>query len=253
MLTAPFVRTAATTVRALFRQAADLALPPQCISCQKPLAATGALCSVCWAAIDFIEAPYCAVSGLPLSGDAIDGIRPDVAANPPPYARARAALRYTDASAPLILRFKYADRLDAASTFAAWMARAGADVLERADFILPVPLHRWRLMARRYNQSAELARHLAGVSGVPFAPHILTRTRATRPQVGLSGEARRRNVAGAFRVAPALRGLMAGKAVVLVDDVLTTGATIEACTQALLAAGAAEVRVLTLARVVQGA
>ncbi|MGV8998055.1 MAG: ComF family protein [Parvibaculaceae bacterium] len=150
MLTATLRRTA-TTLRTLLRQAADIALPPQCIACGKPLSATGALCSVCWLAVDFIEAPFCDVSGLPLSTDAVDGIRPDAAANPPPYARARAALRYSDASASLILRFKYADRLDAAASFAGWMARAGADVLEGADFIVPVPLHHWRLMARRYN------------------------------------------------------------------------------------------------------
>ncbi len=160
-------------------------------------------------------------------------------------------MRYSDASAPLILRFKYADRLEAASTYASWMARAGGDVLQGADLIVPVPLHRWRLMARRYNQSAELGRHLSRNTGIVSAPHLLARTRATRPQVGLSGDARRRNVAGAFRVRPAAAGRIAGKTVVLVDDVLTTGATIEACTHALLAAGAAEVRVLMLARVVQ--
>ena len=246
------LQAAATTFRALLRQAADLALPPQCIACRKPLSTTGALCALCWSAIDFIEAPYCEISGLPLGTENVGGIRPDVAANPPPYARARAALVYTDASAPLILRFKYADRLEAASTYAGWMARAGADVLGGADLILPVPLHRWRLMARRYNQSAELARHLARHEGVPFAPHLLARTRATRPQVGLSGDARRRNVAGAFRARPAAAARIAGKTIVLVDDVLTTGATIEACTHALLTAGAREVRVLTLARVVQG-
>ncbi|MDO8288031.1 MAG: ComF family protein [Parvibaculum sp.] len=245
------------TFRVLAAKAGDLALPPQCFSCGGSIAQTGALCSTCWSALDFIEAPLCAVSGLPLGSDFSDIddaplIRPEVAANPPPYAKARAVMRYTEASAPLILRFKYADHLEAAPAFAQWMTRAGADVLKGADFIMPVPLHRWRLMARRYNQSAELGRHIAKLSGVPFAGHWLARVRATRPQVGLSGDARRRNVAGAFRVSRRAGPALKGKTVVLIDDVMTTGATIEACTHALKAAGARELRVLTLARVVQG-
>jgi ComF family protein len=165
---------------------------------------------------------------------------------------ARAVMRYSDASAQLVHQFKYADRLEAAPAFGRWMARAGAALLKDADLIAPVPLHRRRLFSRRFNQSAELARQVARLSGVPFVPDLLERVRATRPQVGLSGDARRRNVAGAFRVSEAMKAAARGRNVVIVDDVMTTGATAEACARALAAAGARETRVLCLARVVPG-
>lgn len=245
------LRLAATRV-------ADLALPPQCFSCHQPVARHGNLCAACWLAIDFIERPFCEVSGLPFAfhpADVASGapsIRAEVIDNPPPYARARAVMRYNDVSAALVSRFKYADRLEAAPAFARWMARAGADLLTGADLLIPVPLHRRRLFSRRYNQAAELARAIGVESGLAVGSNLLARVRATRPQVGLTGAARRRNVAGAFRLRPGMGGRIEGKAVVLVDDVMTTGATIEACARALLAAGAREVRVLTLARVVHG-
>lgn len=178
-------------------------------------------------------------------------VRPDVVSNPPPYAKSRSVMQYNDASAALVLRFKYADRMEAVPAFAGWMVRAGADVLAGADLVLPVPLHRARLFTRRYNQSAELARLVAAESGLGFAPALLKRVRATRPQVGLSGDARRRNVAGAFAVPARAASRVQGKTIVLVDDVVTTGATIDACARVLTAAGAAELRVLSLARVVQ--
>ncbi len=241
----PRLRHAATRL-------ADLALPPQCLACSLPVGRQGAMCGPCWSAIHFISRPYCEVSGLPFAFEAGGvSVRPDVAANPPPYAMARSVMQYNDASAALVLRFKYADRMEAAPAFAAWMVRAGGDVLAGADLVLPVPLHRRRLFTRRYNQSAELARLIAAQSGLGFTPELLTRVRATRPQVGLSGDARRRNVAGAFAVPKGIAARVRGKTIVLVDDVLTTGATIEACARVLDAAGAAGIRVLTLARVVQ--
>lgn len=236
-------------------RAADLALPPQCFGCAAPIARQGGLCGACWYAIDFIERPFCDISGMPMPFDpsiGASGLSISVAAidKPPPYARARAVMRYNEASASLISRFKYADRLEAAPAFAHWMVRAGSDVLQGADLIMPVPLHRGRLFQRRYNQAAELSRAIARETGVALAADHLVRVRATRPQVGLSGDARRRNVAGAFRVKSGVGPQITGKTIVLVDDVMTTGATIEACARVLHAAGARELRVLTLARVV---
>lgn len=241
-----------TRLRHAALRVADLALPPQCLSCSQPVSRQGGLCGPCWSAIDFISRPFCEVSGLPFAFDP-GGImvRPDVASNPPPYAKSRSVMQYNDASAALVLRFKYADRMEAVPAFAGWMVRAGADVLAGADLVLPVPLHRARLFTRRYNQSAELARLVAAESGLGFAPALLKRVRATRPQVGLSGDARRRNVAGAFAVPARAASRVQGKTIVLVDDVVTTGATIDACARVLTAAGAAELRVLSFARVVQ--
>ncbi len=235
------------------RRLADIALPPLCLSCGQGVEAHGALCGTCWTAMAFIEAPFCPVSGVPFPFDPGPGIVSAAAlASPPPYARARAVMRYSDESARLVHRFKYSDRMEAAPAFARWMARAGAELLEGADFIAPVPLHRRRLFSRRFNQSAELARRISHLSAVAFVPDLLERVRATRPQVGLSGAARRRNVAGAFRLRARARELVKGRIVVIVDDVITTGATVEACARVLKAAGTREVRVLCLARVVPG-
>ena len=211
----------------------------------------GSLCPDCWATIDFIERPFCELSGLPFAYDPGQPmVRPELVDNPPPYARARSVMYYNEASARLVSRYKFADRMEAVPAFAQWMVRAGAELFDGADLILPVPLHRRRLFSRRFNQSAELARRIAKRVGLPFAPHLLVRVRATRPQIGLSGTARRRNVAGAFHLADGAGSRVANKIVVLIDDVMTTGATVEACARALNVAGAREVRVLSLARVV---
>lgn len=241
-----------SSLRHVAAQVIDFALPPLCMGCGGPVSLQVGLCASCWSAIDFIERPYCEVSGLPIAFDTGEPqMRPEFIDNPPPYARARSVMRYNQASARLILRFKYADRMEAAPAFARWMARAGADLLEGAELVLPVPLHRGRLFSRRYNQAGELARRLADLHHLSFAADLLDRVRATRPQVGLSGAARRRNVAGAFRLASGAGTRIEGKTIVLVDDVITTGATIDACARVLSAAGAREVRVLALARVVQ--
>lgn len=223
------------------------------MSCGKGTGAHGALCAPCWGGVEFIERPFCPVTGVPFPFDPGEGIVSAAAlAAPPPYTKARAVMRYTDASARIVMRFKYADHLDAAPALARWMVRAGADLLDDADVIAPVPLHKSRLFSRRFNQSAELARHIARVTQLRHVPDLLERVRATQPQVELSGAARRRNVAGAFKPGKAARGLVSGRVVVLIDDVMTTGATVEACCRAVKMAGAAEVRVLCLARVVPG-
>ena len=174
-------------------------------------------------------------------------------ADPPPFDRARAVAVYDDVARRLVHGLKYRDRLELARWMAGWMARAGAELLDKADIVVPVPLHRRRLWWRRYNQSALLAHALAVKAGKPLANDVLIRIRATAQQVGLSAEERDRNVRGAFRMTAEGKPAIAGRRVLLVDDVYTTGATVRAGTRALIRAGAVGVDVLTFARVVKGA
>ncbi len=170
-------------------------------------------------------------------------------ADPPIFDRARAVATHDGAMRRLIHALKYADRQEGRRLFGRWLAGAGRDLLADADILVPVPLARWRLWRRRFNQSALLADALARETGLPMEPLALLRVRATRSQVGLTRAQRRKNVAGAFRVAPRRRHRIDGQAVLLVDDVITTGATAEACARALRRAGARRVDVLALALV----
>lgn len=203
-----------------------------------------------WSKIHFIDDPACLGCGVPYAYDT--GSRCSAClARPRAFNRARAACLYDEASRDLILQFKHADRTELAPLFLRWLSRAGADILAEADAVAPVPLHRTRLFKRRYNQAAEIARPLARQQGLTYLPDALVRRRQTGTQAGKSGSGRRRNVAGAFEVRAPAR--VAGKAIVLIDDVLTTGATAEACAKALLAAGAVSVDLLVLARVKEAA
>lgn len=234
----------------LFGMALDALLPPRCLGCGGIVDMDG-LCAGCWEGIDFLAAPQCDACGLPFELDAGDApLCGACARKPPPWRRARAVLRYDDAAKGLILRFKHADRTDAAPAFGRWMMRAGADLLAEADVIVPVPMHRWRLWSRRYNQAALLAWAVGREAGVAVAADLLQRHRATPSQGRLGREARLRNVRGAFRLRPARAMLIRKKRVLLVDDVLTSGATVGECTRTLLEGGAVSVDVLTLARVV---
>lgn len=238
-------------LRGLLARLGDLLLPPRCLACSAALDRHHAFCAGCWAALDFIAEPYCAVTGEPFAFDpgSAQTISASAAAHPPVYKRARAALLYTDLAARLVSRLKYGDRLELIPAFARLMAQAGGALIKETDLICPVPLHARRLFWRRFNQSAELARALSKLTGVPCDPACLIRHRATRAQVGLSAAARRRNVAGAFSVPQRKAEHLAGRRILLIDDVMTTGATVEAAARALLKAGAGEVSVLTLARV----
>ena len=234
----------------------DALLPPRCLSCGGAVDRQGGLCVACWSTLTFIAPPLCACCGMPFEFAAA-GENPDdllcgaCMAEPPPFARARAVLVYDDGSRPLVLGFKHGDRIHAADSYGAWMARAGADLLVEADLLAPVPLHPWRLFRRRYNQAALLARAVSRRAGVPVVPDLLVRRRSTPSQGGLGRKGRARNVKGAFRLRRGTKERVKGKRVVLVDDVLTTGATLAECTRVLLQAGAARVEVLTLARVVK--
>ncbi|MCR9072695.1 MAG: ComF family protein [Alphaproteobacteria bacterium] len=239
--------------RAIGRGLLDLLLPPRCGGCGVDVSADAALCLDCWRAVTFIAEPMCEVCGVPFEiqplGAAVCG---DCLADPPAFDRARSAVLYDDATRPMILSFKHGDRLTLAPLFAAWMRAAGADLLDTADLIAPVPLHRWRMISRKYNQSAILIRTLAGISGVPVVDSLLVRTRHTPSQGRKTGAQRAANVRGAFALWNNCGGnaeVIEGRRVLLVDDVLTTGATVSACTRVLKRGGARAVDVLTLARV----
>lgn len=232
----------------LGRSLRDLVYPPGCATCGLPVAKAGSLCSDCWCSVRFIERPYCEILGLPFGFDPGQGmVCAEAIANPPVFDRLRAAAVHDGAARDLVHRLKYGDRTDLAPMMAHWMIRAGGEELLRADAILPVPLHRWRLFSRQYNQSAELGRALAGLSNKPFLPGVLTRVKRTQKQVGLTEKARADNVRGAFKVVENRRDQVFGRHLVLVDDVYTTGATVSAATRALKRAGAVEVTVLTFA------
>jgi ComF family protein len=237
-----------------FRLALDIALPPLCPACREPVSEQTGLCAACWAKLSPIERPFCERLGIPFTYDPGPGIYSMQAlAAPPAFARARAAFRYDEVARTLVHALKYGDRLDLAPTMARWMARAGAELLRDADLVVPVPLHWRRLWARRFNQSATLASLIAARHGVPVNVTALTRVRATPQQVGLSKSERAANVQGAFSVTPAGKAGIAGRHIVLVDDVLTSGATADTCARALLRAGARQVDVLVFARVVDQA
>lgn len=200
-----------------------------------------------------MERPWCAVMGTPFSHDMGDGfLSAEAIANPPPFARARSACAYQGVARRMVQTLKYSDRPDLAPWMARWMARAGAELLAEAAVIVPVPLHRRRFFSRRFNQSAELARALSRLSGVPFEPGAMERVKKTRQQVGLPMRDREENVRGAFHVPESADILVRGRRVLLVDDVYTTGATAAAASRALLKRGACAVDVLTFARVLPG-
>jgi ComF family protein len=229
----------------------DFALPRLCPSCCEPVSEGEGLCAPCWSKLSLIEPPYCVRLGIPFAYDPGPGLLSmEAIAAPPAYNRARAVARYDDVASTLVHGFKYSDRLDLSPMMGRWMARAGHELLADADALVPVPLHWRRRWARRYNQSAVLARAISAISGVPITHGGLKRVRATPQQVGRSRTERADNVQGAFLVPPEHRVEVAGRRLVLVDDVLTSGATVEACTRALLRAGAAQVDVLVFARVV---
>lgn len=239
-----------STLRRGLDTALDIVLPPLCMACRTPVDAVGRLCAECWGAVDFIAAPYCETCGLPFPYDVgEEALCARCAASPPHFERARAAVRYGDVARRVVAGFKYGDRLHLVPALAAWLERAGGVLLADADLLVPVPLHRRRLFARRFNQAAMLALALSGRCGVPAAVSALVRHRSTPTQTGLDRAQRARNVRGAFLVPEKERTAVANGRIVLIDDVMTTGATADACARALSRAGARRIDVLTLARV----
>eukprot|EP01037_Dinobryon_pediforme_P014322 gene14322-14445_t len=232
----------------------DVIYPPSCLACRAAIAEPDRLCPQCWTKMRFIERPYCERLGTPFAQDLGAGLlSPQALAYPPVYNRARAVAHFEDGPARhLVHRLKYGDRMELAKPMGHWMARAGAEVLATADVLVPVPLHPKKLGARRFNQAMVLAESISHHCAVPVASTALSRVKVTQPQVGLSRAQRATNVQGAFRVLPDAAFEVSGRNVVLVDDVLTSGATLNAAARALLRGGATSVDVLVFARVVTG-
>lgn len=234
------------------RAALDVVLPPHCVACSEPVPVQGQLCAACFGLTGFITEPCCRRCGVPFASAAqggADRLCPACRAAPPAFDRARAALRYDSHARRLLLPFKHADRIEIALTLVPHMARAGAALLRQAELLVPVPLHRRRLFLRRYNQAALLAHGLARAVRKPMLPDALVRRRATASLGDRSAAERAQEVAGAFAVRPARVAGVAGRRVLLIDDVMTSGATANACALALKQAGASGVDVLVAARV----
>ncbi|WP_045834839.1 ComF family protein [Hyphomicrobium sp. 99] len=232
----------------LRRAALDMLLPPVCLGCRVRIMDHDALCPSCWQQINFVRPPLCDRLGLPL---AVDTGAPTLSAaaiaNPPDYDRARAVANFDGLMRVLIHGFKFHDSHNARRLFGRWLAEAGREILADADLLVPVPLARWRLLARRFNQAQILAAEAGRRSGKPINPFALVRSRSTPHQIGLTRAQRMRNVSGVFRVPQVELQNIAGKAIVLVDDVITSGATASAAARALKRAGARKVDVLALA------
>lgn len=205
-----------------------------------------------WSRVAFLEAPVCDGCGAAFEfdgGDLAEGRCAACLARPYAFARCRAACVYDENSRELILRFKHGDQQQFAPLFARWISRAAAPLIEEADVVVPVPLHPLRLLARRFNQAAEIARPLARTAGLDYLPDALIRARRTDTQGGKSARGRRLNVRSAFDVSESGARRIKGRRVLLIDDVLTTGATAEACASALLGAGARAIDLAVIARV----
>jgi ComF family protein len=246
------LRFAARLAGGALRGAVGLVYPPACIACGAATGEAHGLCAACWAGVPFIERPYCERLGTPFVADLGVGplLSPGAIADPPVFERARAVARYEGAARDLVHRLKYNDRLELSGPMGRLMAQAGAELLAEADVLVPVPLHRIRLWRRRFNQAMALGQVVSARSGVPCDPFLLARVKRTKPQIGLTRPQRQENLQGALRVPEEAKTRLAGLRVVLVDDVLTTGATANAAARALLRGGAKSVDVLAFARVV---
>lgn len=237
-------------VKRLTALALDAGFPPVCLICNAHVSGENGICAECWPKITFISEPFCVQCGIPFEYS-VPGLArcAGCIGDPPPFRAARSAFRYEDASKKIILSFKHGDALHALPALGTWLRQASSGLISECDVVVPVPLHRWRLISRRFNQSALLARHLAHNSELLYLPDSLIRTRDTKSQGRMSRSQRARNVQGAFAVPKKKRSSIIDRRVLLVDDVMTTGATARSCAKTLIRAGARSVDLITLARV----
>ncbi len=239
---------------AWLRGAIDLILPNQCAACGELVEGGGVLCGTCWRQTPFISGLVCDGCGVPLPGADDGSVRCDECLTwPPAWSRGRAAMMYRDTARRLVLALKHGDRLDLVGPASDWMVRSARPLLTPAMIVVPVPVHRWRLIRRRYNQAALLAHDIARRTQLTCLPDALRRERPTGTQDGKSRQQRYDNVHGAFSVTTRRAPEIAGRIVLLVDDVMTSGATLTGCTEALRSAGAADVSTVVLARVARDA
>ncbi|MGJ8528975.1 ComF family protein [Maritalea sp.] len=233
--------------------ALDMLFPPSCLTCDEPVIDSDGLCSSCWAKLRFISKPYCPTLGIPFAADlGASVLSAEAIAHPPTFARARSALIYDDRARQIVSQFKYGDRLELAKFCARLMVVAGRDFWEEPCVLVPVPLHWRRRLVRRYNQSQLLADQVGLLTGFKVHNGWLTRKRFTRQQVGLSSNDREDNVRGAFSVTDQFLEQYEGQRIVIIDDVVTTGATIEAIARSFRIKFRSKIDVLSFARVVMG-
>lgn len=227
-------------------------LPPQCINCSTPVFQQGGLCATCWEKIAFISNPLCFVCGFPFNVQIEnENICGPCARKKSLFTKARAAIYYNDASKPMILRFKHSDALHIAPLFVEWLYQAGQELFHQTDYLVPIPLHWSRLVYRGYNQAALLSQKLSKKTKIAHLPDLLERNRKTPPQGNLTAKEREKNVLNAFNLNKKYQNLIRDKHILLIDDVLTSGATVRACTKILKKSGAKQVNILTLARVIK--
>jgi len=246
-----WIAGASRLARPLVTPLLDYALPPRCPACGDITSAADAFCADCWRTIDFIGDPLCDTCGIELpalvTGEAIQCGA--CLADPPPFERARAVMRYGEVGRTIAHRLKYGRRVTLARVMAAQMQRLLAGVDAADARLVPVPLHRWRIWSRGFNQAALIARQLSRLSGVPVEADLLRRTVNTPPLHSLSARKRHQAMHGAFRLAPGAQARLAGRTLILIDDIWTTGATARACAKLLKRGGAVRVEIVCWTRV----
>ncbi|WP_419905918.1 ComF family protein [Kiloniella sp.] len=234
----------------LWAGAIDYVLPPVCGGCGEPVIDNAGICGTCWADLTFISAPCCSCCGYPFELSAGDeALCGECLRVPKSFDRCRSAISYDDHSRDMIIGYKHADRTHLGQLFSTWLALVGKEIIQETDFIVPVPLHPKRLFLRRYNQSALLAQRIAKEYGRKYLPDLLIRVKNTSSQGHLSKTGRWENVRSAFQINPKYNEIIVGEKITLIDDVYTTGATLEACSRTLQKVNVARVDALVVARV----
>lgn len=245
-----YMRRLYTYMQNIIKDGVDLILPPRCPLSGDVVDSQGMISAKVWGGLDFIAQPYCQICGIPFDFES-GIICMDCLDSPAPFRSARSALIYNNASRDLILGFKHGDKTHMVKSFVSWLKKSGANMLKEADYIIPVPLHRWRLLARRYNQAALMGKALSSDLGIEHLPMALQRIRSTPSQGHLGIDERIENVKKAFAVNKKYKNLLKDKKIILIDDVYTSGATVKECSMVLIKSGVREVNILTLARVLR--